>query len=144
MVRPRQPLGPARCTRELNHIYLDTPAFWNNDLGWAGFTWCDPNDAERSMLTFLRWDTQGRGYLVVCNFCPVLREDVRVGLPMACRLNPILNTDEARFGGSGVELKNLRSEPVSENGFDHSVSLVSPPMSPEPGRSRHPRHCPER
>ena len=98
-------------------------------MGWEGFTWCDPNDAERSMLTFLRWDTQGRGYLVVCNFCPVLREDVRVGLPMPCRLSPILNTDETRFGGSGVELRTVQSSPIGANGFENSASLVSPPMS---------------
>ena len=115
--------------RELNHIYLDTPAFWNNDMGWEGFTWCDPNDAERSMLSFLRWDTEGRGYLVICNFCPVLRENVRVGLPMPCRLSPLLNSDETRFGGSGTELKPVRTEHTPANGFEYSVELVSPPMS---------------
>ena len=115
--------------RELNHIYRDTPAFWNNDLGWEGFTWCDPNDADRSMLTFLRWDTEGRGYLVVCNFCPVLREDLHVGVPMPCRAVPILNSDETRFGGSGVELFQAHSQNQPWNGFDHSVVLVSPPMS---------------
>ena len=115
--------------KELNHIYRDTPAFWNNDLGWEGFTWCDPNDADRSMLTFLRWDTEGRGYLVVCNFCPVLREDVYVGLPMPCRVVPIFNSDETRFGGSGVELIPAHTQNQPVNGFDHSAVLVSPPMS---------------
>ena len=115
--------------KELNHIYRDIPAFWNNDLGWEGFTWCDPNDADRSMLTFLRWDTEGRGYLVVCNFCPVLREDVYVGLPMPCRVVPIFNSDETRFGGSGVELIPAHTQNQPVNGFDHSAVLVSPPMS---------------
>ena len=81
------------------------------------------------MLSYLRWDTEGRGYLVVCNFCPVLRENVRVGLPMPCRVVPMLNTDETRFGGSGVELTPARTQKIAANGFDQSVELVSPPMS---------------
>ena len=115
--------------RTLNHLYRDTPALWENDLSWEGFSWCDPDDADRSMLTFLRHDRRGHSILAVCNFCPVLREDVRVGLPQAARLIPVLNTDDPEFGGSGVAISPCRTEPVPANGYEHSAVLVSPPMS---------------
>ncbi len=115
--------------RTLNWLYRDTPALWENDLGWEGFQWCDPDDADRSMLTFLRWDDKGRGIAVVCNFCPVLREEVRIGLPMPCRLLPLLNSDETKFGGSGIELKPCRTQAIPANGFAYSAVVTSPPMS---------------
>ncbi len=112
----------------LNLLYRDTPALWENDLDWGGFTWCEPNDADRSMLSFVRWDRRGRGILVVCNFCPVRRE-LRIGLPTPCRLVPLLNTDDEAFGGSGVPLIPCHTQRISANGFEHSAVVLSPPMS---------------
>ncbi len=115
--------------RTLNHLYLDTPALWEDDLSWDGFRWIEPDDADRSMLTFLRRDRKGREILVVCNFCPVQRENVTVGLPAPCRLLPLLNTDDAAFGGSGTKLAPCRTRPVAAQGFDYSAVILSPPMS---------------
>ncbi len=115
--------------KTLNHLYLDTPALWQQDLGWEGFSWCDANNADESILSFMRWDAKGNGILVVCNFCPVYREEVRLGLPIGYRLTPILNTDEAKFGGSGIELAPCRTRKAAVNGFEHSVILALPAMS---------------
>ena len=115
--------------KKLNHLYLDTPALWQRDTDREGFVWCNANDADRNMLSFIRWDAKGNGVLVVCNFCPVYREAVRIGLPMACRLTPILNTDAREFGGSGVDLISCRTQKVAANDYEHSVVVAVPAMS---------------
>lgn len=115
--------------KTLNHLYKNTPALWENDLDWNGFQWCNPDDADRSMLSFIRKDDKGRCILILCNFCPVLRENVRIGVPNRSRLVPILNTDAEEFGGNGTVLQTCYSQPVPADNFENSVVLVSPPMS---------------
>ena len=110
-------------------VILDGRVENPGDLSWDGFRWIEPDDADRSMLTFLRRDRKGREILVVCNFCPVQRENVTVGLPAPCRLLPLLNTDDAAFGGSGTKLAPCRTRPVAAQGFDYSAVILSPPMS---------------
>ena len=38
----------------LNQVYRATPALWEDDVDPAGFEWIDANDAEQSVLSFLR------------------------------------------------------------------------------------------
>ena len=40
--------------------------------------------------------------VVLCNFAPVTRENYRIGVPDATSYDEIFNTDDIRFGGSGV------------------------------------------
>ncbi len=74
-----------------------------NRLRHTGFQWIDFHDADSSVISFLRkGKTPGEHVVVVCNFTPVPRPGYRVGVPEACFYREILNTDDARFGGSGV------------------------------------------
>ena len=69
--------------RELNHFYLEHPQLWENDSDWDGFQWIDCDDRDRSIVTFRRISRSGKELVVICNFCPVVRERYRVGLPKA-------------------------------------------------------------
>lgn len=115
--------------KTLNHLYLTTPALWQRDQSWEGFSWCNADDADQNMLSFIRWDANGNGVLVLCNFCPVYRDQVRIGIPMPCELTPLLNTDAAEFGGRGSVLTARYTEHVAANGYEHSVAVASPGMS---------------
>lgn len=37
-----------KCVRALNALYRSHPALWQQDDGWAGFTWLNADDSERS------------------------------------------------------------------------------------------------
>ena len=50
--------GVQQLVRTLNSVYRDEPALWDQDFEWTGFRWIDPNDADHSILSFLRYPTR--------------------------------------------------------------------------------------
>src|SRR5699024_1187574 len=88
--------------KTLNHFYLDHPAFWQNDTDWTGFQWLQADDRDNSVVAFRRVDRQGRDIVVVCNFCPVLREGYQMGVPKPYWYEPVLTSSDPKFGGDGV------------------------------------------
>ena len=115
--------------RELNHFYLEHPQLWENDSGWDGFQWIDCDDRDRSIVTFRRISRSGKELVVICNFCPVVRERYRVGLPKAGWYVPVLNTDEARFGGYGFMARPQKAEKEPYQKLPYSAEFYLPPMS---------------
>ncbi len=88
---------------ELNRLCRAEGAFHQIDFEYMGFEWIDFYDADNSVIAFLRKGLSPADYLVVvCNFTPVVHRDYRVGVPEACFYREIMNTDDVRFGGSGV------------------------------------------
>ena len=116
-------------TKTLNHFYLETPALWENDFSWDGFSWIAHDDYSQSVIVFRRIDQKGKELLVVCNFTPVQRTDYRIGAPVLGSYSEVFNTDQLEFGGSGVLNGTLDSEPVPMHGFPQSLSLTLPPLS---------------
>lgn len=116
--------------RTLNRLYKERPALWQIDYSWEGFQWVVPDDAQQSVIAFLRKDAAGKQLLVVCNFNPVLREGYSLGVPVSGTYKELLNSDDAAFGGSGaVHNKAQRSKKKPLHGFDQSITLDLPPMS---------------
>ena len=115
--------------RELNHFYLDNPQLWENDSDWDGFRWIDCDDRDRSIVTFRRRSRSGKELVVICNFCPVVREHYRVGLPKSGWYVPVLNTDESRFGGYGFLAQPQKAEKEPYQKLPYSAEFYIPPMS---------------
>ena len=114
---------------DLNAVYRATPALWQRDTDPGGFEWIDGGAADDNTFSFLRLDTDGRPLLVVSNFSPVVRQEYRIGCPEGSWV-PVLNTDEARYGGSGVLLDGpVKSEPSPWHGRRHSIALTLPPLA---------------
>ena len=121
--------GVQALVRALNDIYRREPALWEQDFDWTGFRWIDPNDADNSVLSFLRFPvSSGRAIACVANLTPVPRPGYRVGLPQPGRWVEILNSDSAKFGGSGATVGEVTAEAVSWNDLDHSAELTVPPL----------------
>ena len=85
-----------------NAFYLAEPALWEQDDSWQGFQWLCADDHTANTVAFLRWDREGRPLIVVCNFSPIHRKGYYVGAPFSGARAPVLNTDAAEFGGSGL------------------------------------------
>ena len=115
--------------RDLNHFYRQCTCLWDDDLGWSGFQWYNPDDADNNVISFRRIDRKGRELAVLCNFCPVLREHYRLGVPEEAVFTPVLNSDDSRYGGTGVLLKPVTAKATAANGFDWSAEFTLPPMS---------------
>ncbi|HEY3450360.1 MAG TPA: 1,4-alpha-glucan branching protein GlgB [Myxococcales bacterium] len=126
---PHQKLG--RFLQDLNHLYREHPALWEQDYGWEGFEWIDFHDRENSVVSFIRWARERRDCAVfVCNFTPVPRHDYRVGLPFAGRYRKALDTDGAEYWGSGcLGQTEFATDDVPWQGKPASISLTLPPLS---------------
>ena len=115
--------------KTLNRFYLENRELWEVDTGWDGYEWIEPDDRDRSVIAFRRKDRKGRELVVVCNFCPVLREDYRLGLPKQGWYVPVLNTDDEAFGGYGFAPETVRTEKKPSHGQMQSGLFRVPPMS---------------
>ena len=115
--------------KTLNRFYLENRELWEVDTGWDGYEWIEPDDRDRSVIAFRRKDRKGRELVVVCNFCPVLRENYRLGLPKQGWYIPVLNTDDEAFGGYGFAPETVRTEKKPSHGQAQSGLFRVPPMS---------------
>jgi 1,4-alpha-glucan branching enzyme len=123
--------GLQQLVGDLNELYRTLPALHEGDAEHFGFQWIDANDAERSVLTFLR---KGRDeddvVLVACNFTPVPRYNYRVGAPKPGRWLEVLNSDAEVYGGGGVgNFGGVDASPVQYQGQRWSVMLTLPPLA---------------
>jgi 1,4-alpha-glucan branching enzyme len=124
--------GVQRLMRDLNHLYKETPALYQQDFVPAGFEWIEHNDAERSVISFIRHGIDNKTYMVVVtNFTPVAHKGYRLGVPQAGSYRERLNTDSAHYGGSnvGTPLGIATAQPIAWHGKTHSILLDLPPLA---------------
>ena len=124
--------GVRRLLRDLNALYRATPALYERDFVPEGFEWIAHDDAQRSVLSFVRRGASaGALILVVCNFTPAVHRGYRVGVPAAGAWRECLNTDSAHYGGSnvGTPLGVAQAEGVGCHGRAQSVVIDLPPLA---------------
>lgn len=122
--------GIWRTVRDLNRTYREYPALWERDHEATGFEWIDAQAADDNTFSFLRWDKSGGCVAVIVNFSPVVRTEVRIGLPRGGLWTEIVNTDAAIYGGSGVG--NLGSVQAIDEPWDRrrwSAAITLPPLA---------------
>ena len=95
--------GVQRLVRDLNALYRGKVALHRRDCEAQGFEWIAAQDADLSILAWARHSGTDAPVLVVCNFTPVPRYELRLGVPNGpARWRETLNTDSAFYGGSDV------------------------------------------
>ena len=113
----------------LNRLYLDQPALHVGDCGDNGFEWIIGDDTTNSVYAFLRTAPDAPPVLVVANFTPVPRPGYRIGVPIAGEWRPLLESDDARFGGSGLTNGATQTIATPAHGFDQALELTAGPLS---------------
>ena len=118
-------------TGKLNRLYRELPALHEQDCSPGGFEWIDANDADQSLLSFLRLGSKpGDALLALFNFTPVPRRNYQVGAPTSGTWREILNTDALEYGGSGVgNHGSVRAAPVSIHGRPNLLTVTMPPLA---------------
>ncbi|HUZ10298.1 MAG TPA: 1,4-alpha-glucan branching protein GlgB [Acidimicrobiales bacterium] len=121
--------GMCRWVADLNRLYREQPALHELDVDPGGFEWVLMDAAEIGVLSFLRRDSAGRAILVVCNFTPVPRQNLLVGVPEGGRWRELLNSDALQYGGSGQgNLGGVEAQPVPWRGAPRTLTLTAPPL----------------
>ena len=122
--------GVARLVRDLNALYCARPALHALDAEPAGFAWLVSEDAEQSVLAWLRLDGAGGVVVVACNFTPVPRRVYRVGVPVAGDWRVVLDTDAAIYGGSDAVTETMfATDAIPLHGHAQSLALDLPPLA---------------
>ena len=117
--------------KALNELYCKYDAMYINDYNTMGFEWMSCDNAELSIVSFVRRGTTAKNQLLfICNFTPVEYDDYRTGVPCAGKYTRILSSDDKKFGGTGVKnSKTISAEEVECEGKDYSIQMKVPPLS---------------
>ena len=127
--------GIQRLVQDLNRLYRERAALHQRDCEPGGFEWVEASDADQSVVAFLRKAAPGPGSphedvaMIVFNNTTVPRYGYRVGVPHGHRWDELLNTDAARYGGSGVgNLGGVNVDNIKSHHFATSIALTLPPL----------------
>jgi 1,4-alpha-glucan branching enzyme len=122
--------GVQELVRQLNRLYRDWPALWEEDFSDAGFRWIDASDSSSNVLSFLRLGADGTAPVAcVANLSPVVRGGYRIGLPLAGPWRELVNSDALELGGSGVgNGGEVWAGDHPWHGMAYSAELTLPPL----------------
>lgn len=122
--------GMQRWVRDLNHLYRNEPALYEQDFHIDGFEWIDFHDWESSIVSFVRKGKLTDDIiLVVCNFTPIPRNNYSIGVPRGSFWKELLNSDATIYEGSGQgNSGGVEAAPVPKHGRAYSLSITLPPL----------------
>jgi 1,4-alpha-glucan branching enzyme len=117
--------------RDINQLLQREPALYELDFDGNGFEWIEPNDAEQSVFSYVRYSADQQEMLVfVGNFTPVPRYNYRVGVPRAGYYRELLNSDSQHYGGGNIgNTGGFNTNPVAWHHWDQSLNVTVPPLA---------------
>ena len=122
--------GIQSLVRDLNHLYRNLPALYEQDFGQDGFSWIDCQDADRSLLSFLRSGRNGETVVAAFNFTPVPRHRYRIGVPFDCTYREVFNSDSHYYGGGNLgNSSEIHAKSLPWMGQPYSVEIELPPLA---------------
>ena len=116
--------------KALNELYYNTPALYAKDFHPDGFQWINCTSSKDNIVVFLRkTDRPEETLLVTCNFAPVPHEKFQVGVPFAGKYKEILNSEDKKFGGSGIGNSRIKASKKKEaDGREDSIEITLAPL----------------
>ena len=121
--------GVQKLIADINSGYRNNPALWQKDVMTDGFQWLIGDDGAGNTLAFARWAEDGSCLISVTNFSPVPHEHYRLPIPANGQWREILNTDDQRYGGSGVTNSSLQLLKEEHRGQPFSIVMKLPPLA---------------
>jgi len=121
--------GVQKLIADINNGYRNNPALWQKDVLTDGFQWLIGDDGAGNTLAFARWAEDGSCLISVTNFSPVPHEHYRLPIPANGQWREILNTDDPRYGGSGVTNSSLQLLKEEHRGQPFSIVMKLPPLA---------------
>ncbi len=118
-----------RYVRDLLNVYKYHSPLWEEDYNPHGFQWINCNDAENSVVSFIRRDSKGEFLVFVCNFTPVMRYNYRIGVPAKGIYKELLNSDWDIYWGSNIRNPDLYAEDIPWNNQPYSINMIIPPLA---------------
>ena len=94
--------GLQEFVKDLNHLYTTEPSLYQNQFNRNGFEWVEANDGNNSIYIYLRkGENEDEVTMTVLNLTPRVF-DYKIGVDEGTSWEVILNSDDEKYGGSGV------------------------------------------
>ncbi|MBE6770626.1 MAG: 1,4-alpha-glucan branching protein GlgB [Ruminococcaceae bacterium] len=108
----------------LNAFYLKTPAMWEIDYSWEGFSWIVSDDCDNSVVVYIRRDKKENEIISVCNFTNVTRRKYRFGVPNAGTYRVVFSSALPEYGGRGEStVGSVKAKKDPMHGYDYSIEV---------------------
>ncbi|MDH6209672.1 1,4-alpha-glucan branching enzyme [Chryseobacterium sp. BIGb0186] len=121
--------GLQTLVKDLNHLYKNETALFENQFNQNGFEWVEANDKENSVYIYLRKGKRRDDvFMVILNLTPNVL-DYKVGVNLGTHWEVVLNSDDEKYSGSGVEANIFREDHDEWMNRPRSISLNLPALS---------------
>ncbi len=121
--------GLQNLVRDINHLYRDETALFENQFKPEGFEWLEADDANHSVYIYLRKGIKKYDVLmIVLNLTPNVL-DYKIGIDSGVSWEVILNSDDHLYGGSGVDAHIFRKTNELCMNKKQSMYINLPPLS---------------
>jgi len=114
---------------DLNATYKEHAQLWQQDISPAGFQWLIVDDGAANIVAFARFDFEGNPLVSLTNFSPVPHQSYKLPLPGQRDWQVLLNTDDLKYGGSGVTPTDTPTYNSEYKGFTSHTVLSVPPLA---------------
>ncbi|WP_411812646.1 1,4-alpha-glucan branching protein GlgB [Chryseobacterium scophthalmum] len=121
--------GLQTLVKDLNHLYKNETALFENQFNQNGFEWVEANDQENSVYIYLRKGKRRDDvFMVILNLTPNVL-DYKVGVNLGTHWEVVLNSDDEKYSGSGVEANIFREDHDEWMSRPRSINLNLPALS---------------
>lgn len=111
---------------DLNRLYVNEPSLYQLDFSPQGFAWINSQDADNSIIVFMRYSRENKSLLAAFNFTPVPRYDYKINVPQAGTWEEVMNSDSEIYGGSNQG--NMGELGTKSSGDENHLFLTLPPL----------------
>ena len=117
--------------KDINYFYKENISLWKYDYEYRGFEWIDADNAEQSIIIFMRKGEEAEDNLiVVCNFTPSVYDNFKIGVPLLGVYEEAFNSDKKEYGGSGKCLESpVEAKKQPWHNQRYSIEIKVPPMA---------------
>jgi len=119
--------GVHKIVKDLNHLYKNEPALYQNQFQPEGFEWIDTADEKNSVLVYRRKGEEEE-LIIVANFTPMPQRNYRIGVPQAGMYKEIFNSDAPIYWGSGLQNPDQTTMEEYTHNLANTLELTLPPL----------------
>lgn len=122
--------GFSQFMQALQNLYLSHSAFWEQDHTPDGFSWVSHENAQESIVSFLRKGEDSQNFLLcIFNFTPVERPRYPVGVHRFVEYREVFNSNHRSFGGNCREhTKTMRPCMGEQDHCPFYIEVDLPPL----------------
>jgi alpha-1,4-glucan:alpha-1,4-glucan 6-glycosyltransferase len=121
--------GLQKLVKDLNHIYRNETALYENQFSGYGFEWIQADDTENSVYIYLRKGQEKNDRcMVILNLTPKVI-DYKIGVNAGSHWEVIFNSDDEQYAGSGVKADIFEEKNEDFMNRKKSISINLPPLA---------------